>query len=124
MPDSISCKGIRDDRIFFFGRIRIRILFVYQKIFESESEYYSRFLKRFEYIRISEKVRIFEYYSNNSVIFEQNVKNKREKTGIEKAYSKKLIKVSSDSNIQAQVLSIGAHKWDQEVAMAPKNSQF
>ena len=33
----------RDDQIFFFGQIRIRILFVNQKIFESESEYYSRF---------------------------------------------------------------------------------
>ena len=51
------------------------------------------------------KVRIFEYYSNNLLIFEQNVENKKQKTGIEKAYSKKLIKVSS---IQAQVLSIGA----------------
>ena len=52
------------------------------------------------------------------------MENKKQKTGIEKAYSKKLIKVSSDSNIQAQVLSIGAHKWDQQVARAPNNSQF
>ena len=80
----------RGDRIFFFGRIRIRILFVNQKIFESESEYYSRFYKRFEYIRISEKVRIFEYYSNNLVIFEHNVENKKQKA---ESISKKLIKV-------------------------------
>ena len=60
---------------------------------ESESEYYSLirkfsnpnlniirdFKKRFEHIRIFEKVRIFEYYSNNSVIFEHNVKNKKQK---------------------------------------------
>ena len=43
-PSMVSrCEIIRDDQIFFFGRIRIRILFVNQKIFESESEYYSRF---------------------------------------------------------------------------------
>ena len=52
------------------------------------------------------------------------MENKKQKTGIEKAYSKKLIKVSSDSNIQAQVLSIGARKWDKQVGRAPKNSQF
>merc|ERR1711949_116073 len=32
--------------------------------------------------------------------------------------------VSSDSHIQAQVLSIGARKWDQQVGWATKNYQF
>merc|ERR1711949_100398 len=32
--------------------------------------------------------------------------------------------VSSDSHIQAQVLSIGAHKWDQQVGWTTKNYQF
>ena len=76
---TLSCSvQSRDERIFFLGRIRIRILFVNQKIFESESKYYSRFKKRFEYIRISKKVRIFKYYSNSSVIFEENVENKKQ----------------------------------------------
>ena len=34
------------------------------------------------------KIWIFEYYSNNSVIFEHNVEIKKQKAGIEKAYSK------------------------------------
>ena len=44
------------------------------------------------------------------------MENKKQKAGIEKAYSK--------SHIQAQVLSIGARKWDQQVSWATKNYQF
>ena len=39
-------------------------------------------------IRISEKVRIFEYYSNNLVTFEHNVEKIKQRAGFEKAYSK------------------------------------
>ena len=36
---------------------------------------------------ISKCIRLCEYYLNNSVIVEHNVENKKQKAGIEKAYS-------------------------------------
>ena len=56
---------------------------------ESESEYYSS-IRKFSNPNpnIIRDFQIFENYSNNSVIFEQNMENKKQKAGIEKAYSK------------------------------------
>ena len=69
---------------------------------ESESEYYSSIRKFLnpnpniirdfkKDLNIFESLKRFKYsenYSNNSVIFEQNMENKKQKAGIEKAYSK------------------------------------